>query len=234
MNPPQTFSINGLNCQSCVAKVKARLLERTGVSEAVVTLKPPTVKISTGELVSVESMNEWLSPLGKYQVQAMSAAALPEKSSQTYRPLLILLAYLLVLSGLLGWPHWQEMMRYFMGGFFIAFSFFKILDLAGFASAYRSYDLVAKVLPGYGLVYPFIELGLGLAYVADVWAFETNAVTAVVMAVSLVGVIKAVLSKQAIRCACLGTGFNLPMSTVTIIEDGLMLGMAIFALLMPH
>lgn len=223
-----------MSCQSCVAKVKGRLLEKQGVSEVEVALKPPTVKVSAGELLTVESMNEWLSLLGKYQVQALSVSRLPEKSAQTYRPLLILLAYLLVLSAVLGWPHWQGMMRLFMGGFFIAFSFFKMLDLGGFASAFRSYDLVAKALPAYGMVYPFIELGLGLAYVADVWPFETNSVTAVVMAVSLVGVIKAVLSRQTIRCACLGTVFNLPMSTVTIIEDGVMLGMALLALIMPH
>jgi copper chaperone CopZ len=234
MNQSQTFSITGMSCQSCVAKVKGRLLEKQGVSEVEVALKPPTVKVSAGELLTVESMNEWLSPLGKYQVQGLSVSRLPEKSAQTYRPLLILLAYLLALSALLGWPHWQGMMRLFMGGFFIAFSFFKMLDLVGFASAYRSYDLVAKALPAYGLVYPFIELGLGLAYVGDVWPFETNVVTAVVMAVSLAGVIKAVLSRQTIRCACLGTVFNLPMSTVTIIEDGLMLGMALLALIMPH
>ncbi|MCX6854574.1 MAG: heavy-metal-associated domain-containing protein, partial [Verrucomicrobia bacterium] len=41
-------------------------------------------------------------------------------------------------------------------------------------------------------------------------------------------------SRQTIRCACLGTVFNLPMSTVTIIEDGVMLGMALLALIMPH
>jgi hypothetical protein len=49
----------------------------------------------------------------------------------------------------------------------------------------------------------------------------------------LIGVIKAVTSKQTIRCACLGTIFNLPMSTVTIIEDALMLAMAASSLLLP-
>ena len=61
-----------------------------------------------------------------------------------------------------------------------------------------------------------------------------NAITAVVMAVSLAGVLRAVFSKRAIRCACLGTVFKLPMSTVTIIEDGLMLAMAVLALVLPH
>ena len=89
---------------------------------------------------------------------------------------------------------------------------------------------MAKAWPPYGFVYPFIEFGLGIAYLAHVSPLVVNVITAGVMAVSLAGVLRAVLSKRAIRCACLGTVFQLPMSTVTIIEDGLMLGMAVIML----
>jgi hypothetical protein len=51
-------------------------------------------------------------------------------------------------------------------------------------------------------------------------------ITLIVMLFSSIGVILAVTNKQKIRCACLGTGFNLPMTTVTIIEDLLMAAMA--------
>ena len=61
-----------------------------------------------------------------------------------------------------------------------------------------------------------------------------NGNTAIIMAVSLAGVLLAVLSKSSIRCACLGTVFQLPMSTVSIIEDGLMLAMALFMLFQQH
>jgi hypothetical protein len=44
-------------------------------------------------------------------------------------------------------------------------------------------------------------------------------------------VIQSLLNKRKIRCACLGTVFNLPMSTVTLVEDGLMVAMAAFAIL---
>ena len=54
----------------------------------------------------------------------------------------------------------------------------------------------------------------------------TNAVTVVVMGFSSIGVIQSVLNKKRIQCACLGAVFNLPMSTVTIIEDLLMIVMA--------
>jgi hypothetical protein len=46
------------------------------------------------------------------------------------------------------------------------------------------------------------------------------------MSVSIIGVLESVLNKKKIQCACLGAVFNLPMSTVTIIEDALMITMS--------
>ncbi len=84
----------------------------------------------------------------------------------------------------------------------------------------------------WGLIYPFIELALGIAYLVNVFPLLVNSVTLIVMAFSAIGVLRAVLSKQIIRCACLGTVFQLPMSTVTIIEDAGMAVMAGLALVM--
>jgi copper chaperone CopZ len=232
-----TLTLTGMTCGNCVAKVRARLREHERMADAEVTLEPPQVTLPSGTAVTADEINDWLKPLGKYRVTERAPSVsdtLPEKNAATYRPLLILLAYLLLVIAAMsiaaGRFDMHEAMRWFMGGFFIAFSFFKMLDLRGFADAYRGYDLVARALPAYAFVYPFIELSLGLAYLADWRPSLVNAITAVVMGVSLLGVLKAVLSRQAIRCACLGTVFNLPMSTVTIIEDGLMLAMALGAL----
>jgi hypothetical protein len=81
-----------------------------------------------------------------------------------------------------------------------------------------------------GYVYPFIELGLGVAYLVRLVPVATSLVTLVVMLVSVVGVTQALLQKRRIQCACLGTVFNLPMTKVTFVEDALMAGMA-FAML---
>lgn len=188
------------------------------------------------EAQSVSLLGQLKPMLGlRSEASASVNSPMPAKSAQTYRPLVILLIYLLLVTAVAASTlDLREVMRLFMGGFFIAFSFFKMLDLRGFRDAYRSYDLVAKAVPAYGFIYPFIELALGLAYIAAWQPMLVNAVTALVMAVSLAGVLRAVLSKQTIRCACLGTVFNLPMSTVTIVEDGLMLGMAVIALVLPH
>ncbi|SDW51958.1 hypothetical protein SAMN05444410_103180 [Hydrobacter penzbergensis] len=80
-------------------------------------------------------------------------------------------------------------------------------------------------------IYAFIELSLDFAFLSGFNPLLTNAVTFAVMSVSIVGVVQSVLDKRKIRCACLGDVFNLPMSTITIIEDALMIGMSAVMLL---
>lgn len=75
-------------------------------------------------------------------------------------------------------------------------------------------------------MYAFIELALGIAYTVDFNPTITNLATLIVMGVSIIGVLQSVLNKKKIQCACLGAVFNLPMSTVTIIEDALMIVMS--------
>mgnify|MGYP003615503943 FL=1 len=120
----------------------------------------------------------------------------------------------------------MQAMNIFMAGFFLTFSFFKMLDLKGFAESYSMYDIVAKKIKAWGYVYAFVELALGIAYATNFQPLVTNLVTLVVMAISIIGVLQSVLNKRKIQCACLGAVFDLPMSTVTIIEDALMIVMS--------
>ena len=123
--------------------------------------------------------------------------------------------------------HW---MNNFMGAFFLVFSFFKMLDLKGFAESYFSYDIIAKRWMGYGYVYAFIELLLGVAFISGFNPVLTNIATFIIMSISITGVLQSVLNKRKIKCACLGAVFNLPMSTITIIEDLLMIVMSAITL----
>jgi hypothetical protein len=121
---------------------------------------------------------------------------------------------------------WHQWMRYFMAGFFIVFSFFKFLDLKGFARSYAMYDLLAKQWKGYGYVYPFLELGLGVLYLTAINLPATHVATIIIMGFSSIGVIRNMLSPNQVQCACLGTVFKLPLGNVTLVEDLLMVAMA--------
>jgi hypothetical protein len=117
-------------------------------------------------------------------------------------------------------------MQHFMAGFFLVFSFFKLLNLKGFAESYVMYDVVARKIPIWAYIYAFTELILGLAFLTGFNPLITNSGTFLVMSVSIIGVLQSVLNKKKIQCACLGVIFNLPMSTVTIIENALMIIMS--------
>jgi hypothetical protein len=154
---------------------------------------------------------------------------------ETYKPILIIFSFIIGITLLIQSSNvvfsWMQWMRHFMAGFFLIFSFFKFLNLNGFAESYSMYDIVAKKWKGYGYVYAFIELGLGIAYLTDINPLITNLVTSIVMSVSIIGVLQSVLNKKKIKCACLGAVFNLPMSTITIIEDALMIAMSLIMLI---
>ena len=123
-------------------------------------------------------------------------------------------------------------MNKFMAGFFIAFSFFKLLNLKAFADSYSMYDIIAEKIKIWGYIYAFLELVLGILYVINFNPILLNTFTALLMSVSLIGVLKSVLNKKKIQCACLGTVFNLPMSTLTIVEDSLMIVMSLAMLIL--
>jgi len=93
------------------------------------------------------------------------------------------------------------------------------------------YDPLAKTIPNYGLVYPFIELALGVFFLMRFQIVAALLITLVILGVTTIGVTKSLLDKKAIKCACLGAVLNLPMTKATFIENTIMIVMAIFMLI---
>jgi len=118
----------------------------------------------------------------------------------------------------------------FMGLFYIVFSFFKMLDLRGFSESFRIYDPLANQVPTYGKVYPFIETALGIMFLLRYQIKIALIITIVVLSLTTIGVIKTLLDKKSIRCACLGTALKLPMTEATFIENAIMITMAVLML----
>ncbi len=129
-------------------------------------------------------------------------------------------------KGVLTWMH------YFMGFFLCQFAMLKLFHPSGFADGFQMYDLIAKKSRLYAYLYPVIELGLGLAYLSFIYPILTYIVTILLMGVGTFGVIKALRSGLDVRCACMGTVLDVPLSTVTLSEDiamGLMACWMLFA-----
>lgn len=235
----KTYSIQGMTCGSCVAKVKKQLEALPQILQADIQLQSPQAKISFERKVDLLSLQNTISQAGNYSIQEV----VPEtnhgdnpqdKGLSAYKPLFLIIAFIVGTSILVQFPFTEfstlRWMRHFMAGFFIVFSFFKLLNIEGFSNSYRMYDIVAAKWTGWGYAYPFVELALGICYLINFAPLLTNATTAIVLGISSIGVIKSNLNKQKIKCACLGDVFNLPMSTVTIVEDVTMFAMALVML----
>lgn len=232
-----TYNITGMTCANCEAKVKSALLMVEHVTDVDISRTDQTASITMDKHVPLVSLQKALDP--KYQINVSNHNEVLEQGKSwllTYRPILLIFLYILGVTLLIQALHTSfdltEWMRHFMAGFFLVFSFFKMLDLKGFADSYVMYDVIARKIPQWAYVYAFVELALAIAYLTNFRPAITNIITTLVMSVSIIGVLQTVLNKRAIRCACLGAVFNLPMSTVTIIEDGLMIIMSLGMLAM--
>lgn len=237
------YTISGMTCEACVYKVKHLLSEINGVTDVAVDLPKGEAEISTDSLVGISTLQNALKGT-KYELSALSEKEEKRAKSadisantlttnswlETYKPVLLIFGYITIVTIFiqlaLGTFDWTQMMNHFMAGFFLVFSFFKLLNLRGFADSYAMYDIIAKQWRGWGFVYAFLELAFGIGFVVNFNPVLLNSAVLVVMSVSIIGVLQSVLNKKAIRCACLGDVFNLPMSTITIIEDGLMIVMS--------
>jgi len=114
-----------------------------------------------------------------------------------------------------------------MGYFFLFFALFKFIDLRGFKEGFSHYDLLAQRVPVWGYIYAFVELAIGVLYLLN---FQNTALYVVTIAVTLLNVVSVAVKltkKEVFMCACLGTVLKVPLTTVTLIEYGLMGLMAV-------
>jgi cation transport ATPase len=239
-----TYKISGMTCGSCKASVEKSLNDLDKVTNIVVNLENEEAIVTMNSHIEVETLQKALS--SKYTIsikehknvfvskQNSNFEIEEEKSKlKQLKPLLLIIFYISVASILLHFKNWSwsEFMLDFMGLFYIVFSFFKMLDLKGFSESFKMYDPLAKRIPIYGWIYPFIETALGLLFLIR---FEVNIaliVTVIVLGITTFGVTKTLLDKKSIRCACLGTALKLPMTEATFIENSIMIVMAMLMLL---
>ncbi len=232
-----TYIIKGMTCTGCQAKVQKLLSAIPRVSNVSINLPLNEATIDMSDPIPIAQFESALRDYPKYTIhkkeQSHEINTLVEEEQKswlaTYKPILMVFFYILVVTLLTQTIHpyfnWQNWMQNFMAAFFLVFSFFKLLDLKAFAESYSGYDIIAKRWAYWGYIYAFVEVALGIAYLLKFMPLLTNIITFVVMSVSIIGVLQSVLQKRKIKCACLGAVFNLPMSTLTIIEDGVMIVM---------
>jgi len=233
------LQISGMTCEGCRLSLEDKLSTLNGVDNVHVDLTRGQAVIYSKNPVNLSLIKETLPP--KYSLINVEDVNLDTHGDITIKaskikklkPLFIILGYIFIASILLNYKNWNSSnaMLDFMGLFYIIFSFFKILDIKGFSMSFRMYDPLAKQAPIYGYIYPFIEIILGMMFLIR---YEVNIaliLTVIVLGITTIGVTQTLLNKRSIKCACLGTTLNLPMTEATFIENALMIIMAFLLLL---
>jgi cation transport ATPase len=234
-----TYQVTGMTCNNCKKSVEDALSQLDKVSNVEVNLAASEVTISMNSHIETNVLKRALPDkytLSEKEQKNVFRSVEPKEDVSELKqllPLFLILGYITIASVLLNVKPFDGngFMLDFMGLFYIVFSFFKLLDLKGFPESFRMYDPLAKAIPAYGWIYPFIEVGLGLMFLMRFQIPYALVLTIIVLGITTFGVTKTLLDKKAIQCACLGTALKLPMTKATFIENSIMLIMAIIMLI---
>ncbi len=127
-----------------------------------------------------------------------------------------------IMSFVLGFD-WQEWLRWFMAGLFIMFGSFKLIGYEDFIKSFPEYNPIAKKIPVYNYIYPFIELFLGFLFAANLAPLFRDAVTIFIMSIGCIGILN-VLSNtnRYIPWVYIDGIIRLPVSNFTLYKEVVM------------
>ncbi len=235
-----TYTVAGMTCNGCRTSVEDAIKTLPEVQNVSVSLETSEAILELKEHISITKLQAALSnkyTISEKQEGRKNVEHIEERSEiRQLFPLFLIFGYITMASVLMNIRPWSmsSAMLDFMGLFYIVFSFFKFLDLKGFPGSFRMYDPLAKVVPIYAWVYPFIEVVLGLMFLTRFEISIALVATLIVLGITTIGVTRILMQKKSIQCACLGTALKLPMTKATFIENSIMILMAIAMLIAKY
>ena len=162
--------------------------------------------------------------------------ATKSKDSTTYKPVIALfsVAFLMAIAitwVALGTTFTGRTVEWFISISMVLLGLQKLQDVERFATMFLNYDLLAQRWVRYGYVYPFVETGAGLLMMAGLLTQLSAPAALFVASIGAISVFKAVyVDKRELTCACVGGDSKVPLGFVSLTENLMMIGMAIWML----
>jgi glutaredoxin len=158
---------------------------------------------------------------------------LPDPKAPTYRPVIALFATAALLAAAasqaaFGTVATPQALRWFIAFAMCLLAFQKLRDVESFSSMFLNYDLLARRWVPYAYIYPFAEGLAGVLMAAGVATLLAAPLALFIGGVGAVSVFKAVyIDKRELKCACVGGDSNVPLGPVSLLENVMMVGMAV-------
>ena len=107
----------------------------------------------------------------------------------------------------------------------------KLQNIETFSSMFLNYDVLAKRWVPYSYIYPFAEGAAGVLMIAGALTWLSAPVALTIGTIGAVSVFKAVyIDKRELKCACVGGSSNVPLGFISLTENLMMVGMALWML----
>ncbi len=143
------------------------------------------------------------------------------KTSNRYLPILAVFATAALISTVTA-----SGMKGFMGFALCILATLKLMDIREFAASFRKYDLITQRLRFYGIIYPCLELAIGLGFLAGSGLRITGWGALLVGVSGAASVLKAVyIDRKSLQCACLGGNSQTPLGLISLLENTMMVVM---------
>jgi glutaredoxin len=163
-----------------------------------------------------------------------------DPKATTYQPVIALFSVTALMALAASFAVYGTPFTIRAGEWFIAFSMcilamLKLQNVDKFATMFLNYDLLAQIWVPYGRIYPFAEGLAGVLMIAGVLNWLSIPVALFIGGIGAVSVFKAVyIDKREIKCACVGGDSNVPLGFVSLIENVMMVAMALWMLFGAH
>ena len=157
-----------------------------------------------------------------------------DPNAVTYRPVAILFAVaasmaLAASHAVFGNPFTMRAAEWFVAFSMTLLAMLKLQDVERFSTMFLNYDLLARRWVPYGYIYPFAEALAGILMIAGALTWLSVPLALFIGGVGAVSVFKAVyIDKRELKCACVGGNSNVPLGFVSLIENLMMIAMAVW------
>jgi Glutaredoxin and related proteins len=152
----------------------------------------------------------------------------------SYRPVVAIFATALAMAAAVTWLAGADLLPLDLAERFVAMAMCllaiqKLVDVESFSTMFLNYDLLARRWVRYAYLYPFAEFLAGVLMLAGAALWLAAPLALVIGTIGAVSVFRAVyVEKRELKCACVGGASSVPLGFVSLTENLMMIGMAIW------
>lgn len=162
---------------------------------------------------------------------------LRDPKEKSYRPVMVLFVITAMMAMSVSYAFFGDLFTARALGWFIAFSMvvlalLKLQNIESFSTMFLNYDLLAQRWVPYSYIYPFTEGLAGILMISGALNWLSIPLALFIGTVGALSVFKAVyIDKRELKCACVGGDSNVPLGFISLTENLMMIGMAVFMMI---